>query len=164
MTTSTVALFVDVGNLYYCISRRFDARKLDYQKLLEKAGKFGNLARSFAYGSQIQDEAVNFITCLKKLGYDTKYKKPRNSESAESGKGVRRADWGVGMAVDIVSTVSNGKCDVVILASSNPDFAPLVTWIRGQGIRCIIIACGISKELKDAADQFVEIDSDLLEE
>ncbi len=157
-----VSLFVDVGNLYYCVSKRFDGRKLDYEKLREKAAEFGTLQRAFAYGTQISDEAINFITCLKKLGYDPKYKKPKQIE-AEGTKIIRRANWSVGIAMDIVTMLEHKRADIVIISSADPDLVPVVQHIKNHGVRCIVLACGISKEMKDAADQYIEIGEDFLE-
>lgn len=159
---TNIAVFADISNLYYCIGRKFEGRKLDYEKLIEKVSELGTIQRAFAYGTQINTEASNFISCLRKLGWTTKYKQPKMSDApGEERKVIRKADWDVGIAMDAVRMAD--KVGVIVLCSSNPDLVPLVEWIKEQGIRCIILACGISRELKEVADQFSEIDSDLLE-
>ena len=162
-----IALFADVGNLYYCVGKRFEGgkpnyAKLDYAKLYAIAASFGTLSRAFAYGSQVSDEAINFINCLKKLGYDPKYKCPKTVES-EGNKIVRKSNWNVGIAMDVVRMIEHKRVDVVILASADADLVPLVQWVKDHGVRCIVLACGISRELKDAADQFIEIGEEYLE-
>src|SRR5436190_7396890 len=102
---NNVALFVDIGNLYYCVNRRYPEAKLDYQKLLTRAKTYGNLIRAFAYGSQVNEEAVNFITCLKAIGYDTKYKRPKVITTPEKGDVMIRANWNVGITIDVVNLV-----------------------------------------------------------
>ncbi len=157
----TVAVFADVGNLYYCIGKRYDGRKLDYQKLYDYASKFGSIQMAFAYGSQIGEEANPFITCLKKIGYDTKYKRPRTADD-DARKVVRKADWDVGLSMDVVRM--HERVDTVVICSADPDLVPMVEWVKDQGVRCVVIACGIAKELKLFADQCIEIPEDLLEE
>lgn len=157
------AIFADLSNLYYCIGRKFDNRKLDYARLIARVAEFGDVQRAYAYGTQIGQEASNFISSLRKLGYTTKYKQPKMSEApGEERKVIRKADWDVGIAMDVVRMIE--RVDVIVLCSSDPDLAPLVEWIKEKGVRCIVLACGISRELKDVADQYFEIEEYLLEE
>lgn len=159
---NNTAVFADVSNLYYCIGRKYDGRKLDYERLFARVRDFGTVQRAFAYGTQVNQEASNFISCLRKLGYTTKYKQPKMSDTpGEEKKVIRKADWDVGIAMDAVRM--SDKVDTIILCSSDPDLVPLVEWIKDQGIRCIVLACGISRELKEVADQYFEIDAELLE-
>ncbi len=159
---NNTAVFADVSNLYYCIGRKYDGRKLDYERLFNKIKDFGTVQRAFAYGTQISQEATTFIACLRKLGWTTKYKQPKMSETpGEERKVVRKADWDVGIAMDAVRMAD--KVDTIILCSSDPDLVPLVEWVKDQGIRCIVMACGISRELKEIADQHFEIEDNLLE-
>lgn len=155
------ALFCDISNLYYCVGKRFEGRKLDYQKLLDQAKTVAPVLRAFAYGAQVKDEAAGFIGCLRKIGFEPKYKEPRVDESEK--RPVRKADWEVGIAMDVVRMIE--RLTVVIIASANPVFVPLLQWIKEQ-VHCkvIVMACGISRELKEVADQWIEIGEDLLEE
>lgn len=154
------AFFADVSNLYYCIGKRHEGRKLDYKKLLDYIRESGDLQRATAYGTQIEDEAKSFITCLKKLGYDTKYRKTKVTE-AEDKKTYRYTSWNVGIAIDVVRVI--GRVDVIILGSADAELVPLAQWVKDQGVRVVVLACGISKELKEMSDQFIEIDETFLE-
>ena len=156
-----VALFVDISNIFYCINKRFPKRKLDYAKLYERAQSFGDLQRAFAYGTQVSDEAVKFIRALKAMGYDTKYKNPKQIELGEKIV-FRRADHDVNIAMDIVRMTN--RSDIIILSSSDADLVPVVNWVHDQGVKVIILACGIARELKDAAQHWIEIDEHLLED
>lgn len=153
-----IALFADVGNLYYCVGKKFDSRKLDYAKYLKAVVGEDTLYRAFAYGTQLNDEAVRFITCLKHVGFEPKYKKPRPADSAKEGK---RVDWNVGISMDVVRLID--RVDTVVLGSAEAGLVPLVEWVKEKGVRCHVRACGISRELKDAADEYVELEEDLLE-
>jgi uncharacterized LabA/DUF88 family protein len=154
------ALFVDIANLYYCVGKRFQNRKLDYAKIRDKVGELGQLYRAFAYGVQMGEEANPFINCLKKLGYDTKYKRSRMSEDNVK-QVIRKADWDIGLTLDVVRVLD--RVDTVVLGSADADLIDLVRFIRDKGVRCIIFACGIPQELREAADFYIEIEDSLLE-
>jgi uncharacterized LabA/DUF88 family protein len=76
-------------------------------------------------------------------------------------KDIRKADWDVGLAIDVVRIVD--RVDQVVIGSADGDLAPLVEWVKEQGCRCIVFACNISRELRDVADEVIEIDDALLE-
>jgi len=150
-----VAVFSDVGNIYYCTGKKFESRKLDYRKYLEYCKTFGEMYQAYAYGSQVKDEAKNFILCLKQIGFMTKFREHDREEK-------RRVNWGAGIAIDVVNVVE--RVDTVILGSSDPDLLPVVEYIKNKGVGVIIIAAGIHRDLKKACNQFVEISEDMLEE
>lgn len=154
-----VATFVDVSNLWYCLSRKFPGGKLNYQKLYGLAESYGELLRATAYGQQVRDEAEVFIACLHKIGYRTRYKEVRQEDSTKWL--ARKSDWDVGIAVDVVRVVA--KVDAVVLCTSSATFAPLLKWLQDCGIRTIVIGCGVPRELKDHADDWTEIGEDFLE-
>jgi len=150
-----IGLFVDVANLYHCIAKRYDGKRLDYGKYLEYIeSNIGAPIKSIAYGIQEDEEAIGFITCLKKLGYIPKFKKPRMVKA-----GVRKADWDVGIVLDIVDHIK--EFDLIILGSADGDFVPLISWIRRQGVEVRILACKISQHLSDICDHD-EITEDML--
>jgi uncharacterized LabA/DUF88 family protein len=166
MAGKIIGVFVDVSNIFYCVGKKFNGRKLDYEKYLEVAvGQDDILYRAIAFGIQVESEATKFITCLRHLGFEAKYKRPRVIQTSESDRReYRRISWNVGLALDIVRIVSNNKLDTVVIGSSDPELLHLVEWVKERGIRCEILACGISKELKDCADIWKEIGEDLLEQ
>lgn len=195
-----VGLFVDISNLYYCVGKRFE-RKIDYEKYLELAVGSGILVRAFAYGSHMEREADSFLFRLRQLGYEPKYKRPKEFENPDywidvspieqiidlvgrqkfdpvlldrvnktlssikgvlkAKKDIRKANWDVGIAIDVVRMIN--RLDTIVIGSADGDFAALVEWIKEQGCRCNIIACEISSDLKGVADSCIEIDESLLE-
>lgn len=157
----TIGLFADVGNLYYCVKKRYANRKLDYHKYLTAVSGDSAVYRAYAYGVQVSNEAIKFITCLKHLGYDPKYKQPKVFEK-EGKVTIKRISWNVGIAMDVVRIVD--KLDTVILGTSDANLVPLVDWVKERGVRCEVFACGISKELRDSVDKWTEIEEDLLED
>jgi uncharacterized LabA/DUF88 family protein len=155
-----IGVFADVSNLYYCISLKFKGRKLDYKAYYDFVVDLGDVQQAIAYGAQVENEAASFIHCLKEIGFTPKYKKPK-AFHGEGTKLKRKADWDVGIVIDIVNMID--RLDLVVLGTADGDLEPLVSWVRQKGIDVIIVACGISRELKETATKFIEIPESLLE-
>ncbi len=153
-----VGVFVDVSDFYYRIQRRFSGAKLDFEKYFLEASGYGKVYRAFAYGMQVNHEAAGFIKCIQASGFEAKYKRPKIIKV--NGREIKQCDWGVGITIDVVSLTD--KLDTVILGVSNPDFIPLVRWIRDQGKEVIVFASCLPKTLKDSANKAFEITADML--
>jgi len=71
--------------------------------------------------------------------------------------GMKKADWDVGLAVDAIKT--SEIVDVVIVASGDGDYVPLVEYLKNQGRRVEVFAFGksASAKLKESADEFVDL-------
>ncbi len=154
-----VGIFADVSNLYYCIRLKFKERKLDYKKYYNFCADLGEITQAVAYGAQVGTEALNFIHCLREVGFATKYKQPKSYSDGVRLK--RKADWDVGIAIDIVSMAD--RLDLIVLGSADGDLSPVVSWARQRGIDVIVFGCGISRELKDVSTKYIEIPESLLE-
>ena len=155
----TIGLFVDISNLYYCIGKKFPGRKLNFSDYLAFATAPNVIYCAKAYGIEVNNEAAGFKTCLKYYGYDPIYKSPKIVEV--NGKTeYRKTSWNVGLSMDVVRCID--KLDVIIIGSSDPELASLVDWIKQHGRECVVVACGISKELKIVANSFKEITEELL--
>lgn len=159
MSVEKIGLFVDTSDIYHKVKRKFDS-KLCYETYFNEVADWGIIQQAFAYGMQTDSEASGFITCLKMTGFDVRFKRPRIMTIGD--REIKRCDWGIKIAVDVVKTI--GHLDTVVLGISNPDFIPLIHWIKDQGVNVIILASGVPKSLKNVADNVVEIDEDLLEE
>lgn len=156
-----VCAFVDVSNIYYCLGKKFENQRLDYAKYLKTIKDLGALHFANAYGAQIDNEAERFIHLLEQLGYTPKYKSPKSySNTVDASKFRRKADWDVGIAIDIVKTIA--RMDVLVLGTADGDLAPAVEWARDQGVEVLVFACGISRELKNVASRWVEITEEYL--
>lgn len=155
-----LGIFVDVSNLYYCISKKFDKRKLDYRKYYKFIADLGEVQQAIAYGCQMHGEANGFLNCLKKIGFTTKYKATKTFHNSD---GLRhKADQDVQIAIDIVNMLP--AMDMIILGSADGDLAPAVEWARMHGVDVVILASGISRDLKEVATKFIEIPESLLED
>ena len=155
-----IGVFVDVSNLYYCIGKRFKNRKLDYEKFIAFIEDFGDVTQKIAYGAQIKNKAGSFIHCLRKLGFKTKYKQPKTFNNPD--KVRRKADWDVGITIDIVQQIE--RLDMIVLGTADGDLEPLVRWAVDKGVDVIVLACGVSRDLKDSATDYFEIMESMLEQ
>ena len=72
--------------------------------------------------------------------------------------GIKKADWDVGIAVDAIKTVE--IVDVVVLASGDGDYTPLIEYLKNRGRRVEGIAFGksTSSKLRETVDSFVDLD------
>lgn len=154
-----IGIFADVSNLYYCIGMKYPERKLDYAAYMAYIKELGALSVAYAYGAQLENEASGFIHCLKATGFTPKYKTPKTYKF--DGRIKRKADWDVGIAIDIVQTID--RLDIVVLGSADGDLCPVVDWAQRHGATVVVLACGISRELRELSDQAIEIPESLLE-
>lgn len=154
-----IGIFADISNLYYCVGQRFDARKLDYQRYYDYVAPLGEIQLAIAYGAQLNNKAEGFITALKKIGYRPRYKTPKTYMN--EGEMRRKADWDVGIAIDIVNMID--KLDMIVLGSGDGDMCPVVEWAMAKGCDVVVLACGISKDLKEMATSWIEIPESMLE-
>lgn len=157
-----ILVCVDISNLYYCIGKKFEGRRLDYSKYVNSINDLGEIQKMIAYGAQMGKEASAFIGCLRRLGFETKYKEPKVFHSGAHTR--RKADWDVGIAMDIVNAVEMKSVDMVVLGTADGDLAPCADWAKSRGIDIVVLACGIARELKKAATTFIEIPASYLEE
>lgn len=155
-----IGVFVDVSNLYYCIGKKYDNKKLDYRKYLDFIRDLGELTKVIAYGSQLNNEAAGFIHCLQKTGFQTKFKTVKSFSNEQELR--RKADWDVGIAMDVVNMID--RFDLIILGTADGDLEPCVDWAIRRGVDVIVLACGISRDLKERATQHIEIPESLLED
>lgn len=157
-----VGVFIDVSNFYYCISKRYKGRRLSFEKYYEFVSDLGKLEYVRAYGAYQANEADEFIARLNSIGFETIYKKVKTFRE-KGGKIRRKADWDVGITMDIVRLVLEGKLDRIILGTADSDLEPLVIWCQEQGVEVIVLACKISKELRETCDKAIEIYESLVE-
>ncbi len=141
-----IALFADVSNLYPLVKAKFKA-KVDYGKVL---AEIDGVARQAAYGIQVKEEAVHFITALKHLGYRTSFKRLRKGET-----------WDLQIALDIVRVAD--KCDSIFVASNSLALIPAYQWARERGLLVCVLACENNEELAEHVDEVFPLDERYLE-
>ncbi|RJQ31980.1 NYN domain-containing protein [Candidatus Parcubacteria bacterium] len=147
-----VAVFLDVQNLYHS-ARAIYQKRVNFKELLNSAVGERQLIRAFAYVVRTKTgEEKPFFEALTKLGIEMRVK-----DLQEYYGGMKKADWDVGLAVDAIKT--SEIVDVIIVASGDGDYVPLVEYLKNQGRRVEVFAFGksASAKLKEVADEFVDL-------
>ena len=148
-----VEVLIDVQNLYYS-ARNLYGQKVNFGEVLKEGVAGRKFIRAFAYVVRTKTgEEKPFFDALTKLGIETRVR-----DLQEFYDGTKKADWDVGIVIDAIRTA--GSLDVVILASGDGDFIPLVEYLKNQGKRVEVMAFGktTSLKLKEAADEFIDLD------
>lgn len=150
-----VEVLIDVQNLYYS-ARNLYHSKVNFQEVLKQAVSGRKFIRAFAYVVRTKTgEEKPFFDALIKLGIETRVR-----DLQEFYGGAKKADWDVGIVIDAIRT--SPGLDVIILASGDGDFIPLVEYLKNQGKRVEVLSFGrtTSLKLKEAADEFIDLDGD----
>jgi len=155
-----VGVFCDISNLYYCIGKKFNLQKLNYTSYIDFLADLGDIQVCNAYGAQMDGEATNFIRALKQIGFTCFFKEPK--QWINNGKVKRKADHDVTIAMDVVDCID--RLDIVVLGTADSDLAPVVHWAMKRGVKVVVFACGIAKELKECATQCIEVLESQLED
>lgn len=148
-----VSFFIDVQNLYHSAKNLYQSR-VNFREVLKTAVAGRRLVRSFAYVVRTKTgEEKPFFDALVNLGIETRIK-----DLQEYYGGLKKADWDVGIAVDAIKT-SEGV-DVVVLASGDGDYVPLVEYLKNHGKRVEVMAFGksTSSKLREVADEFIDFE------
>lgn len=164
-TMKNIVLVVDTRNIMACLGMTFGNGKLHYQKYLQDALGEDILYAGIAYGCTQNGNESRFISSLKHMGLNAKFKAPLSKVDQETKEVVSRwVNWNVGMTLDVVKLAGTSKVDKVIIGSSDPELVELVEYLKGNNIKVEIFACGIPKVLKNAASSYREITRDYLYE
>jgi uncharacterized LabA/DUF88 family protein len=128
-----VGVFIDTQNLYHSARSLFKAH-VNYKALMENAIAGRKLVRAFAYViSSESGEESKFFEALVDLGIETRVKDLQVFYSGE-----KKADWDVGIAIDIVRM--SEKLDAVVLVSGDGDFTEVLKYVRSRGLRAEVMA------------------------
>jgi uncharacterized LabA/DUF88 family protein len=149
-----VGVFVDAANLSASARREFGS-KLDYRALLGHVvdGRPRSCAVAFVVRDGEEGAHHGFVSSLREGGYEIREKRPK-----ARGDGSRKADWDMGIAMEILDQLD--AMDVVVLCSGDGDFVPLVQRLRREGKRVEVAAFRASTDeaLIKAVDVFVPLD------
>ncbi len=146
-------MLIDVQNMYHSAKNLYSS-KVNFKEILKTAIAGRKLVRAIAYVIRSESEEERaFFDALSKQGFEVKSK-----DLQVYFGGAKKADWDVGIAIDAVKTAE--IVDVVVLASGDGDYAPLVEYLKNRGRRVEIIAFGksTSSKLREIADSFVDLD------
>ena len=148
-----VEVLIDVQNLYYS-ARNLYGRKVNFGEVLKTGVSGRKFIRAFAYVVRTKTgEEKPFFDALTKLGIETRVR-----DLQEFYGGAKKADWDVGIVIDAIRTAAS--LDVIVLASGDGDFIPLVEYLKNYGKRVEVLSFGktTSLKLKEAADEFIDLD------
>ncbi len=148
-----VGVFVDVQNLYYS-ARNIYGSRVNFAEILKTAVAGRKLIRAIAYVVQADmPEEHTFFEALEKAGFEVKRK-----ELQTFAGGHQKGDWDVGIAMDIIKQMS--KLDVVVLASGDGDFVPLLEYLQmtGQLTETVAFGKSCSGKIKELTDHFIDLD------
>ena len=147
-----VGIFIDTQNLYHSARSNFNAH-VNYREMIEAAVAGRRLIRAFAYviRSDSSDES-KFFDALTDMGIETRVKDLQVFYSGE-----KKADWDVGIAIDIVRL--SEKLDAVVLVSGDGDFLEVLRYVKSRGIRAEVMAFKktTSQRLIEEADVFHDL-------
>lgn len=154
----TVAVFVDVQNIYYT-TRQFFSRRFDYNSFWAEVTRDRKVVAAIAFAIDRGDERQKqFQNILRAIGFEVKLR-PFIQRSDGSAKG----DWDVGITLDVLEYAP--QADVVVLASGDGDFDLLVQTVRDKhqvSVEVYGVAELTAASLIRAADKFVPIKDHLL--
>lgn len=154
----TVAIFVDVQNIYYTTRQAF-GRHFDYNAFWAQVTADRQVVKAIAFATHRDDpKQKQFQNILRAIGFEVKLK-PFIQRRDGSAKG----DWDVGITLDVMEHAP--QADVVVLASGDGDFDLLAHRVR-EKYQASVEVYGVEEltaaSLIRAASRFVPIKGDLL--
>lgn len=148
-----VNIFIDTQNVYHSAKNIYD-RKVDFGKLVNFLVGEGNLIQAVAYviRSEFTQKEIDFFEALINQGI-----KLRIKELQVYPDGSKKADWDVGIAVDVIRF--SILVDVIVLVTGDGDFLPLVEYLQNQGkiVEIAGFARTTSVKLKETADFYYDL-------
>ncbi len=151
-----VGVFIDVQNIYHS-ARNLYQKKANFKEILKSAFSGRIPIRAIAYGIKTESgDETAFFDALERMGIEVKMKDLQIFPG-----GMKKADWDVGLAVDVIKL--SASLDVVVVVSGDGDYVPLIEYIRAtQGCRAEVVAFGesTSGKLRNAIDDFTDLSLD----
>ena len=147
-----VGVFIDTQNMYYS-ARFLFKHKVNFKNILIDAVAKRKLIRAIAYVVRTKThEESPFFEALQKAGIETKEK-----ELMEYLSGQKKADWDVGLTIDVVRMMD--MLDVIVLVSGDGDYIPLVEYARNRGriVEVIAFRETTSTKLTEVVDHYVNL-------
>ena len=150
-----VGVFVDVQNMYHS-AKKIHSGRVNFKSVLKEAVLDRRLMRARAYVVKSStEEEEGFFDALADQGYDVQVQDLKIFSG-----GAKKADWDVGMAIDVIRFSS--RLDVVVIVSGDGDFVPLVEYLQAQGVQVEVMgfAESTSHEIVEVADEFIDLSAD----
>ena len=120
-----ISIFVDVQNIYYTCRQAYQS-SFDYNKFWADVTSEREVVSAFAYATDRGDQKqAQFQNILRAIGFTVKLK-----PMLKRLDGTAKADWDVGIALDIFEAAE--QCDTIVLASGDGDFDILLQRIKNR--------------------------------
>lgn len=149
-----IGVFVDTQNIYHS-AKNFYKANVDFGKLIDYVVGGRELVRAIAYviQSDLGQKEVGFFEALINKGIELRIK-----DLLVFNTGEKKADWDVGIAVDAIRSAR--LLDVVVLATGDGDFVPLVEYLKNSGSQVEVAGFGqnTATKLKESADFYYDLD------
>ena len=150
------AVFIDAANIE--LSAKDLGFKVDYKKLLRWLSQEAKLAFIGFYTVRFNTkEHDGFLTVLKKSGYKLVTKPIKLIKNRKNGGHVRKANFDVEIAVDVIKLVET--FDNCVLFSGDSDFHYLIKELKKMGKKVIVASLKyhVSRELVESADFYLDL-------
>jgi len=148
-----VNVFIDTQNIYHSAKNLYSA-KVDFKKMIDLLVGERSLVRAFAYvvRSEFTPKEIDFFEALTLQGIYLRIKELQTYPD-----GSKKADWDVGIAVDVVRFSS--LVDTVVLVTGDGDFYHLIEYLQNQGKQVEVAGFNqtTSVKLKDLADFYYDL-------
>jgi uncharacterized LabA/DUF88 family protein len=148
-----VNVFIDTQNIYHSSKNLYGA-KVDFKKLIDVLVAERKLIHAFAYviRSEFTSKEIDFFEALILHGIHLRIKEIQTYPD-----GSRKADWDIGIAVDVIKF--SDLVDVVILVTGDGDFYHLVEYLQNRGKQVEIAGFSqtTSSKLKDLSDFYYDL-------
>ena len=157
-TMPRVGVFVDSANVELARDRTRGGRAIDWGLVLERVTEGRRLVRAIAYSPVHDDPGVSretqrFVEPFLGKGYKIVTKPLKRFAD-----GSIKANVDIELALDVITMAD--RLDVAVLISGDGDFQHLVEVLQSRGIRVEVAGLGqsVAGTLKNAADQYIELD------
>ncbi|MBC7792258.1 MAG: NYN domain-containing protein [Clostridia bacterium] len=153
-----IGVLVDVANVAGAARLLFE-RSVDYHRLLDVCRDGRMVVEAHAY---VIDKGMpgveTFAAALRHGTYKVHIKRPKTFPD-----GSVKADWDLAIAVDAIGLAE--RCDVIVLASGDGDFVPLIHNLKKRRLSTEVVAFSerAAHELVAAVDLFTPLGRDILQ-
>jgi uncharacterized LabA/DUF88 family protein len=147
-----VAVFIDVQNMYHSAKNLYNAN-VNFAEILKEAVAGRQLIRAVAYVIRSKSsEEETFFEALSKQGFEVRMKDLQIFYG-----GMKKADWDVGIAIDMIKT--SESVDVVVLVSGDGDYIPVVEYVQNHGrlVEVLAFKKTTSSKLIERANDFIDL-------
>lgn len=160
MPKKRIGIFADVTHMFSVVQEKH-AKKINYEKYLDKAIGNDHLYVAIAYGAQIDNEANGFIKRLQSFGYETKYIRAIPQPGSKIIDLSTSTDFVIEMTLDMIRYLK--RIDTAVIGSIDIRLIPVIKFLQERGVKAHILACCIPNELNDIANKIIEIPDEILE-